>query len=132
MNKLIKAATLGMLLFNGIGAFYGGSGLIMDPTGDRIRLSQHFLEKTPFNNYLIPGIILLIVNGVFSFITVGTIILKYDRFYLFVAVQGILLTGWLLIQLMMIRTFYAPMHVPLLSIGILLILSGIYFFKIKK
>lgn len=127
MNRLIKIVSVVMLLFNGIGAFYGGLGLITDPTGDKIQLAQHYLNNTPFSNYLIPGIILLVVNGVFSFITIGSIILKYNKFYIFLIIQGILLTGWLAVQLILIRTFYAPMHIPLISIGILLIISGIYF-----
>jgi hypothetical protein len=127
MNSVIKIASVLMLLFNGIGAFYGGLGLITDPTGDKIQLAQHYLDNTPFDNYLIPGIILLVVNGIFSFITIGSIIMKHNEFYVFLIIQGILLTGWLAVQLVLIRTFYAPMHIPLISIGILLIISGIYF-----
>jgi hypothetical protein len=127
MNRLIKIASVLMLLFNGIGAFYGGIGLISDPTGDKIQLAHHYLDNTPFSNYLIPGIILLVVNGIFSFITIGSIFLKFSKFYIFLIIQGILLTGWLAVQLVLIRTFYAPMHIPLLSIGFLLILAGIYF-----
>lgn len=132
MNLSIKIAAVVMLLFNGIGAIYGGLGLILDPSGGKIQLSPHYLDNTPFDNYLIPGIILLLVNGVFSFITIVAVILKHERFYLFITAQGILLSGWLIIQLILIRTFYPPMHVPLLSIGFLLIICGLYFFKNKK
>ncbi|MBI5010652.1 MAG: hypothetical protein HZB98_13610 [Bacteroidia bacterium] len=132
MNRIIKIASVLMLLFNGIGAIYGGLGLILDPTGGKIQLAQHYLDNTPFDNYMIPGIILLLVNGLFSFITIGAVILKHARFYYFIIAQGILLTGWLVIQLLMIRTFYAPMHVPLLAIGFLLLICGIYFYINKK
>jgi hypothetical protein len=125
MKTFIKIIVILMLLFNGIGAFYGGLSLITDPTGNNLQLPQNYLEHTLFRNYLIPGIILLCVNGFFSFLTLLTIMLKYKRADLFVIAQGILLSGWIIVQIILLRIFYAPLHGTLLTIGILLTICGL-------
>ena len=55
---------LGILqLLVGIGAVPAGLGLVMDPSGASLRFRLEWLEGTPFSNFLIPGLILMIVNG---------------------------------------------------------------------
>jgi len=125
MKTSIKIIVIIMLLFNGIGAFYGGLSLITDPTGNKLQIPLSYLEHTPFRNYLIPGIVLLCVNGFFSFLTLLTIILQYKRADLFVIIQGILLSGWIIVQIILLRMFYAPLHGTLLTIGILLTICGL-------
>ena len=125
MKILIKIIIILMLLFNGIGAFYGGLSLITDPTGNKLQLPLNYLEHTPFRNYLIPGIILLCVNGFFSFFTLLTIILKNKRASLFIIGQGILLSGWIIVQIFLLQMFYAPLHGTLLTVGILLTICGL-------
>lgn len=56
---------LGMLLFLSVGAFYGGISLIADPTGGLLRMPPDALAGTPFGDYLIPGLILTAVLGIF-------------------------------------------------------------------
>lgn len=120
-----------MLLFNGIGAFYGGLSLITDPTGGKLQMPQSYLEHTPFHDYLIPGIVLLCVNGFFSFYTLLTIVLKSKSSDLFIIAQGVLLSGWIIVQIIILQMFYAPLHGTLLAIGILLIICGLLL-KTKK
>jgi hypothetical protein len=124
MKTLIKIIVILMLLFNGIGAFYGGLSLITDPTGNKLQLPLAYLEHTPFRNYLIPGIILLCVNGFFSFFTLSTIILKNKKAVMYIIAQGILLSGWIIVQIILLQMFYAPLHGTLLVIGILLTVCG--------
>jgi len=63
-NKFIMY-TLGVLqIFIGITAVQGGFGLVSDPSGTKMNVPLEHLENSPFINYLIPGLILLIVNGV--------------------------------------------------------------------
>ncbi|KQY82792.1 hypothetical protein ASD24_15165 [Paenibacillus sp. Root52] len=52
----------------GIGAIAGGIMLIIDPTGDAIGLPNTLLEHSPFANFLIPGILLMLVLGVLPMI----------------------------------------------------------------
>lgn len=47
----------------GIGAVFGGLSLCIDPSGTLIKMPIGLLEHTPFNDFLIPGIILFVVLG---------------------------------------------------------------------
>lgn len=61
-----------LLLFQGISGVFGGAVLVYDPTGDTLQMPISLLDSTPFDNYLLPGLILLIVLGAFPiFITYG-------------------------------------------------------------
>jgi len=129
MKKIVFILVIFLLLFNGIGAFYGGLSLINDPTGKTLQLPASYLQNIPFNSFLIPGIILITVNGLLSFLTIGIAILNKNRSYLFIIIQGILLSGWIIVQLFLVKDFYPPLHGTLLSIGILLILCGLFLRK---
>lgn len=51
-------------IFLAIGALGGGGALILDPTGELSQLPLSLLYGSPFSNYLLPGIILVLVLGV--------------------------------------------------------------------
>jgi len=55
-----------LLLFNGFGAIYGGWNFMVHPDGSSMQMSLDSLKHTPFHSYLIPGIILFVVNGLLS------------------------------------------------------------------
>src|SRR5687768_14853194 len=106
MIKLLKILCAILLFFNGIGAIYGGWNLIIHPDGSSIQLSMSWLEHTPFQDYLIPGIILFIANGILSFFTLIALIFNFKNFPFYVIGQGIILSIWIIIQIVLIRTVY--------------------------
>ena len=53
-------------VFIGLGALGGGWGLMADPTGTNLGMSVERLSGTPFRDFLIPGVVLFVVNGVGS------------------------------------------------------------------
>ncbi len=64
INKFIRYA-LGLLqIFVGITAVIGGFGLVSDPSGTKMNIPLELLKNSPFTNYLVPGLILLIFIGV--------------------------------------------------------------------
>lgn len=132
MKTAAKILAILLLLVNGIGAVYGGFQMITDPTGSKLQMPLTFLKYSPFEDYLIPGIILLVINGIFSFVAVATIVLKSQKYPWFIIIQGILLTGWIVIQIILLRTFYAPMHLTFLVIGLYLVGCGLYLKKKKQ
>lgn len=123
---MVKAISIILLLVNGTGAVYGGFQLITDPSGSKLQMPLSFLKHSPFQSYLIPGIILIMVNGVFSYITLSTIFLKKNYYPWFIIIQGIMLCGWILIQMILLQLFYAPLHATFLIIGACLIICGWY------
>ena len=126
MKTIVKVIAILLLFVNGIGAVYGGFQLITDPSGSKLQMPLSFLEHSPFDDYLIPGIILFIVNGIFSFVAITTIFLETQKYPWFIILQGILLSGWIIIQLLFVRMFYAPLHATFLVIGVCLVGCGLY------
>lgn len=51
--------------FQGISGLIGGAALMIDPTGALIQLPVSMLEGSLFDNFLIPGVILLTILGIF-------------------------------------------------------------------
>lgn len=126
MRSIVKTISILLLLVNGTGAVYGGYQLITDPSGSKLQMPLSFLEHSPFHNYLIPGIILMVVNGISSFITFSAILLKTKNYTWYIIAQGILLCGWIIIQMILLQMFYAPLHATFIIIGACLIGCGWY------
>ena len=53
-----------LLLFLSLGALFGGVVLVLDPSGEFLQMPKIILKNSPFNNFLIPGLILFTVLGV--------------------------------------------------------------------
>lgn len=128
MKKILIILACLLLLFNGIGAIYGGWNLIIHPDGSSIQLTMDWLKHTPFQNYLIPGIVLFIANGLFSIAVV--IMLLFNKHYSpwFIIAQGAILTGWIIIQMLLIRTVHF-FHYILGGTGLALIILGMLLLK---
>lgn len=115
-----------LLLFNGTGALFGGWSLISDPTGVDIQLPLTYLEHSPFRDFLIPGIVLFSVNGIFSMVAIVWTVFRWRHYEWLIMTQGILLGGWIIIQMILLRHFYYLQFVfggigfALLAIGYLL------------
>jgi len=62
--KTTRNVLLFLLAFLGIGAIGGGGALIISPTGSLLGMPLSMLDKSPFNNFLIPGITLFLLLGV--------------------------------------------------------------------
>jgi hypothetical protein len=54
-------------IFIGLTAIAGGFGLVSDPSGTKMNIPLEWLSNSPFTNYFVPGLVLLIVNGVGNF-----------------------------------------------------------------
>ncbi len=67
-----------LLAFLSLGAFVGGIPLLIDPTGDLLKLPISLLEDTPFSSFFIPGLILTLVFGIFPLI-VGYALIKMPQ-----------------------------------------------------
>ena len=125
MKSRSRTFALILLIFNGISAVGGGLGLIVEPGGESFQMPRSLLEHTPFHNFLIPGIILLTMNGLLS-LTIAILVLRRVSLSAWlVMVQGCILLGWILTQIALIREYAPLMHTLYLVVGLLLVLSGI-------
>ncbi|MCA0447921.1 MAG: hypothetical protein LCH54_17010 [Bacteroidetes bacterium] len=125
MKLFLNSLAFFLLLLNGTGAIYGGWLLISSPDGSSLQLPLDYLKSSPFETYLIPGLILFTVNGLFSFLTLLLMILKNKKAPWFILAQGILLTGWILVQVILIQVFH-PFQLIFGLTGIILAGIGWY------
>lgn len=123
MFKFYKIISVLLLFFNLIGALYGGISLVLYPDGSGIQLSLDLLQHTPFKDYLIPGIILLSANGLFSALVLLKVSGNNRSYASWIIAQGIILTGWIIIQILLIRIIFI-LHFFLGGTGIALIILG--------
>lgn len=122
MNKLLKTLVVIVLAMNTSGAFYGGLSRITDPTGGKLQMPLSYLNQSPFSNYFWPGIILFTVNGLFGVLALAALLFRSRLARGFVAFQGLLLGGWITVQMILLQLFYAPLQLPFLLMGAMLLL----------
>jgi len=124
--KTLRILAILLLLFNGTGAIFGGWSFIQDPTGNDLKIPLIYLEHSPFKDFLIPGIILFVFNGLFSLITMLWTAFQWKHHAWLIILQGALLTGWIIIQMIMLRQFsyfqpiFGGIGIALLVIGFVL------------
>ena len=59
-----------VLLIEGIAALYGGIPMLLDPHGEPLGMPPALLEGSPFGSYLVPGLLLTFVLGVYPLLAV--------------------------------------------------------------
>ena len=120
------------MFFNSLSALGGGLLLIIDPGGDKTQMPIEWLKDSPFNDFLIPGIILFVFIGVFSLISAIAVIKKTNKYQLLIITQGLIMLCWLTVEIIIIKSFYAPLHVPYYLTGLALIILGTLIFQKTK
>jgi hypothetical protein len=118
-------------VFIGMSAVAGGLPMILNPGGTDQGLTTEILASSPFNDYLIPGIILFTVNGLGN-LTGAYFSLKERPFSGF---AGIIL-GSALIIWVIVQVYYLGLSIwlqPLFFvIGIVELVLGILIFRKEK
>lgn len=117
----------------GFGAVFGGLGLVIDPSGELIKMPISLLEYSPFSNFLIPGIILLVMLGILPLVVSYGLIRKWhwevaDRLNLFPQKHwswtyslyiGVILIIWITVQIYFIKQI-ATIHEAYIFLGLLI------------
>jgi hypothetical protein len=131
-----------LLIFQSVSALYGGILLIIDPTGALLKLPSDWLKSSIFPDFLIPGIILSFILGVFPGFAAFCIVFKSkkawvkflniypDKFpgWTYSLYSGLLLIIWITIQISIIgyghiiQTIYACLGILII---ILVMIPGV-------
>lgn len=111
--------------FIGLGALGGGFMLVRDPSGSALGVPLSFLQGSPFPDFLVPGIFLLVVNGVGSLIGAGFSFTRRRYAQETAIVLGAILVAWIVIQVILIRSF-SWMHVLYFILGVVELGIGLY------
>ena len=121
--RTIRMISITLLLLVAVNAMVAGYLFVKDPSGAALGISTDWLYYSPFSNFLIPGITLFIVNGIFTLVAATFSIFKWKYYPGLITFQGLLLVGWIILQVMFMRDVYF-LHYILGAIGILLFTFG--------
>lgn len=124
--KTVRWMGIALLFFLAASAIVGSIPMIADPHGTPWNMPQSLLRHSPFPSYLFPGIMLLIANGLLALWVLGFTLAGLPRYGLWIALQGCVLLGWLVVECAMLRLviwphyLYGAVAVGLIAAGVLL------------
>lgn len=121
----------GLLAINALAA---GLLMMLKPDGSFLQLNPNFLNTSPFTNFFIPGLLLFILIGLLSFISLCGLVFKFkwkiaDRIniypnkhwsWTFSVYSGIATIIWINVQLLMTEYFWLQPVIIFLGLGILI------------
>lgn len=102
MKKTLLIILGSLQIFVGLTAFISGILLVIYPSGKLLNAPLEMLNGSPFNDFLLPGLILLSVNGIGQLIAGYLTFRKNSYSSLIAAVLGIGLMIWIFVQVNMI------------------------------
>ena len=115
---------LGVLqMFIGLGAVGGGLGLVLEPNGANLGIPLELLKNSPFSTYLVPGIVLLMVNGLGSLVGAVASFKRYWCAGEIAIALGLFLVVWIMLQVYWFTAFHW-LHALYLGIGLLELVLG--------
>ena len=111
-------------LATAVGAIPVGIMLITDPSGAGVGFPPGWIEATPFGSYLVPGIYLLLMNGVGMLILAGLTVVRHWMAPWLTGVLGTGLAVWIGVQLIVmpevsfLQAVYGTIGVVLAAISV--------------
>lgn len=119
-SKVPRFFLCALHLFLGVNGMVGGLLLMLRPNGFYMGMTTDWLQRSPFSNYFIPGLLLFFCIGVFSSLTLfglmtrvnskvlNAVNLYSDRHWswAFSLYVGIVSISWITFQLIMTSYFW--------------------------
>lgn len=90
------------LVFQGLSGLVGGFGLVGDPSGAALRIPIGWLDGSPFENYLIPGLVLFLALGVVPLAVVYGLWTRRRLAWHAALLVGVALLVWLGVEIVVI------------------------------
>jgi len=88
----------------------GGLLLVLDASGARLGTPIELLDKTPFTTFLVPGIVLLIVNGLGSMVGSVDSFIGHRHAGELAMAPGMFLVLWIAVQVYWMDPPRRPNH----------------------
>lgn len=126
LKTVLKWLLITLELFVAAGAFFGGVQLIRDPSGGLMQMpAAHFLTShSLFSDWFIPGIILLVANGLVPLVVLVGAVLNVAWAKLGHVAVGTILLGWMIGQALIVGVS-APIQVFFIGLAVFLLLLGL-------
>lgn len=124
-----------VLLLEGAAALMGGLEMLLDPFGAPLGMPVSYLAGTPFGSYLIPGLLLTFVLGVYPLLAVLLVWLRpewpamawleraTDRHWTWttVVIAGLAMMVWIAVQVGMLGASH-PLQAFIAALGLMVLL----------
>jgi hypothetical protein len=96
------------VLFQGLSGVVGGIALMVDPSGSLMQIRLKWLQGSPFDSYLIPGIILFFVLGMFPMSVASSLLVRRPWSRFAALLVGLALVGWIAVEILLIGYYPRP------------------------
>lgn len=117
----MKTILLILVSFIAVSALLSGLLMIRDSNGSLMNLPFSLLDGTPSKDFKIPGMLLSALIGGINLLAVFFNLLRHRNRYNWALAGGIVISGWIIVQMILIGTFHW-LHIFYLATGILIIL----------
>ncbi len=118
LTRLVHRLVLWLCVFSGVTAMAGGVSLLLAP------------QSSQLGSYLVPGLILFLVVGLGNLAAAALEARQIARSELAVSVAGAALTGWIVIQLVMIRSV-SWLQLIYFAVGVSTVLGAIWLWRVR-
>jgi len=95
-------ALLAVLIFEGLSGVLGGVGLVGAPDGSALGMPLSLIGGGPFPDYLVPGLILLLVIGVFPLVTAAGVWRERRWAWWSSLAVGVAVIGWIVGEILIL------------------------------
>jgi hypothetical protein len=90
---------LALLVVQGLGGLGGGLALTLKPDGSIMQMPLSYLDGSPFSDFLIPGLILLLVLGVLPLVAAVGVWRRRKWGWFAAFIVGCALMIWILVEI---------------------------------
>ncbi len=119
------AQVLGVLqVLVGVGALGGGLALVLEPSGANLGIPLETLKNSPFSTYMVPGVVLLAVNGLLSLVGAAASFTRHRHAGETAVALGVFLVVWIMLQIYWFEASHW-LHALYLGLGILEMVLGL-------
>lgn len=98
----IARLAVALEIFLGVGALFGGGVFILAPDGHLLGMPLTMLTGTPFQSFLVPGILLFSLVGVVPIVAAAITARHQAIAPLAAVVVGLILMGWITIEMVIL------------------------------
>ena len=101
-NSISLYLMMALILFQGVSGLFGGFALVADPTGAVLSMPVTLLEGSPFDNFFIPGLILLTILGIFPVVVFYGIWMRAEWAWTGALLVSTALIAWIGFEILMV------------------------------
>ena len=121
----IARLAVGLEIFLGLGALFGGGLLILAPDGRLLGMPANLLTGTPFQSFLVPGICLFVFVGIAPLLAAAMTLRRQVIAPLAAVAVGLMLMGWIASEMVALAgigsiawAFYLVLGTSIAAVGL--------------